>query len=89
MTGTRKAEVQYDQYSAVRLQECMEGNVEELSRQRYPVYNARASAGGEVLFATRTIDPVAAAAESRRSGLWVSATVTDALWRPRTGARGR
>ena len=80
VAGTRKAEVQYDQYSAVRLQECMEGNVEELSWQRYPVYNARASAGGEVLFATRTIDPVAAAAESRRSGLWVSATVTDALW---------
>ena len=33
-----------------------------------------------MLFATRTIDPEAAAAESRRSGLWVSATVTDALW---------
>ena len=80
VTGTRKAEVQCDQYSAVRLQECMEGNVEELTRQRYPVYNARATGGGEVLFATRTIDPAAAAAESRRSGLWVSTTVTDALW---------
>ena len=64
----------------MRLQECMEGNVEELTRQRYPVYNARATGGGEVLFATRIIDPAAAAAESRRSGLWVSTTVTDALW---------
>ena len=80
LTGTRKAEVQHDPRAALRLQEWVEGNLEELTRQRYPVYNARASAGGEVLFATRTIDPVAAAAEARRSGLWVSATVTDALW---------
>ena len=80
VTGTRKAEVQYDQHAAVRLQECIEGNLEELTRQRYPSYNAPATAGGEVLFATRTVDPVAAAAEARRSGLWVSAAVTDALW---------
>ena len=80
VTGTRKGEVQYDQHSAVRLQEYIQGNVDKLTRQRYPVYNARATAGGEVLFAARTIDPVAAAAESRRSGLWISASVTDALW---------
>ena len=80
VTGTRKGEVQYDQHSAVRLQEYIQGNVDTLTRQRYPVYNARATAGGEVLFAARTIDPVAAAAESRRSGLWISASVTDALW---------
>ena len=60
--------------------ECDRMQLEELRQQRYTVYNTRATAGGEVLFATRTIDPVAAAAESRRSGLWVSATVTDALW---------
>ena len=88
VSGIRKAEVQYDQYEAVRLQEAIEGNIEELTRHRYPVYNARATAGGEVLFATRTIDPVAAAAESRRSGLWVSTTVTDALW-PAEDARTR
>ena len=88
VTGIRKAEVQHDQYEAVRLQEALEGDIEELTRHRYPVYNARATAGGEVLFATRTIDPVAAAAESRRSGLWVSATVTDALW-PAEDARTR
>ena len=80
VTGTRKAEVQYDQYAAVRLREAVEGDLEELRVQRYPVYNAPATAGGEVLFATRTIDPVAAAAESRRSGLWASPAVTDALW---------
>ena len=80
VTGTRKAEVQYDQHAAVRLQECIEGNLEELTRQRYPSYNAPATAGGEVLFATRTVDPVAAAAEAWRSGLWTSTAVTDLLW---------
>ncbi len=80
VTGTRKAEVQYDQHAAVRLQEVIEGNAEELTLQRYPSYNAPATAGGEVLFATRTVDPVAAAAEARRSGLWTSTAVTDLLW---------
>ena len=80
VTGIRKAEFQYDQYAAVALQEAIEGNLEELSAHRYPLYNAPATADGEVLFATRTVDPVAAAEESRRSGLWVSTTVTDALW---------
>ncbi len=80
VTGTRKADVQYDQYAAVALRQALEGDLEELRQHRYPVYNAPATADGEVLFATRTVDPVAAAEESRRSGLWVSTTVTDALW---------
>ncbi len=80
VTGIRKAEAMYDQYAAVALQEAIEGNLDELHPHRYPVYNAPATADGEVLFATRTVDPVAAAEESRRSGLWVSTTVTDALW---------
>ena len=88
VTGTRKADVQYDQYAAVTVREALEGDLEELRRHRYPVYNAPATADGEVLFATRTVDPVAAAEESRRSGLWVSAQVTDALW-PAEDARTR
>ena len=88
VTGIRKAEVQHDQYAAVQLREAIEGNLEQLSPQRYPAYYAPATVGGEVLFATRTIDPVAAAAESRRSGLWASAQVTDALW-PAEDARTR
>ena len=58
----------------------IEGSLDERRPHHYPVYNAPATAGGEVLFATRTVDPVAAAEESRRSGLRVSTTVTDALW---------
>ena len=88
VTGTRKADVQYDQYAAVQVRQALEGDLEELRRHRYPVYNAPATADGEVLFATRTVDPVAAAEESRRSGLWVSTTVTDALW-PSEDARTR
>ena len=80
VTGIRKAGVQYEQHAAVALQEAIEGNLDELTAQRYPVYNAPAAADGEVLFATRTVDPVAAAAEARRSGLWVNTIVTDALW---------
>ncbi len=89
VTGTRKAEVQYDQYAAVRLREAIEGDLEELVQHRYPVYNAPATADGEVLFATRTVDhPVAATGEARRSGLWVAPVVRDALW-PAEDARTR
>ena len=37
---------------------------------------------------TRTVDPVAAAAEARRSGLWASTEITDTLW-PARDARTR
>ena len=48
-----------------------------------PVHRAPvAHQQGDILFATRTVDPEVAAveAEARRSGLWASAEVTDALW---------
>ena len=35
---------------------------------------------GDVLFTTRTVDPVAAAVEARRLGLWASTEITDTLW---------
>ena len=89
VTGTRKAEVQYDQYSAVRLQECMEGNVEELTRQRYPSYNAPAPAGGEVLFATRTVDPVVAAARRGARGSGPVRSSLTCSGPPRIPRRGR
>ena len=47
---------------------------------RYPVYTAATTPAGDILFATRTVDPVAAAAEARRSGLWTSPEITDSLW---------
>ena len=88
LTGTRKADVQFDASTALRLRQWIEGEIEELSRQRYPLYNGRPGTGGDVLFGTRTVDPLAAATEARRSGLWVSPAVTDALW-PARDARTR
>ena len=88
LTGTRKADVQFDASTALRLRQWTEGEIPELSRQHYPLYNARPGTGGDVLFGTRTVDPLAAAAEARRSGLWVSPAVTDALW-PARDARTR
>ena len=46
----------------------------------YGEYTPATTPSGDVLFATRTVDPVAAAAEARRSGLWASTEITDTLW---------
>ena len=35
---------------------------------------------GDILFATRTVDPLAAVAEARKTGLWASQEVRDSLW---------
>ena len=43
-------------------------------------YSAPTTTTGDILFATRTVDPVAAAAEARRSGLWTNTEITDSLW---------
>ena len=46
----------------------------------YGEYTPATTTSGDILFATRTVDPVAAAAEARRSGLWASTEITDSLW---------
>ena len=35
---------------------------------------------GDILFTTRTVDPIAAVAEAQKSGLWTSKEVQDSLW---------
>ena len=54
----------------------------------HPIFTPETTPTGDVLFATRTVDPLAAAAEARRSGLWTSAEITDMLW-PATDIRAR
>ena len=57
--------------------------VEELTplpSRAHAQYSAPAGTAGDILFATRTVDPVAAAAEARRSGLWTNTEITDTLW---------
>ena len=46
----------------------------------YPVYDPPVVAAGDILFATRTVDPLAAVAEARKTGLWASQEVRDSLW---------
>ena len=78
--GYRMAEPRLDEEAQRQVLAWAEGEPETLSPQGYPIYTAITSDAGDILFATRTVDPVAAAQEARRSGLWASAEVTDTLW---------
>ena len=78
--GERKSEPTPDLQAERELTQWVEGELEPLSTVRYPLYDAPPSPAGEILFTTRTVDPEAGSAEARRSGLWQSPVVTDALW---------
>lgn len=80
LMGYRKAEVFLDAQAEERIHAWAAGEAPELAPCRYPLYLATATPAGDVLFAARTVDPVAAADEARRSGLWASTAVTDLLW---------
>ncbi len=54
----------------------------------YGEYTPATSPSGDILFTTRSVDPVAAAVEARRSGLWTNTDITDSLW-PAGDARTR
>ena len=88
LVGYRKAEPSIDAQGEMMVREWGQGNVEALSPFRFPLYQAPGMPAGEVLFGTRTVDPVAAATEARRSGLWASSEITDTLW-PNGGQRTR
>ena len=76
----RRAEPLPDPHAEEQIREWADGEPQTLSTYRYPVYTAATTPAGDILFATRTVDPVAAAAEARRSGLWTSPEITDSLW---------
>ena len=80
LMGYRKADPHLDQAALERIQEWSEGDLEPLGSFSYPNYQAPVATPGDILFTTRTVDPVAAAAEARKSGLWTSPEVTDTLW---------
>ena len=85
--GYRKAESTPDVYAEGQVREWAEGEPERMESYRYPVFNAPTTPMGDILFTTRAVDPVAAAA-ARRSGLWASTEITDSLW-PAGDARTR
>ncbi len=80
LLGERKSEPLPDAYAERELERWAAGELEPLAEVRYPLFDAPTAPAGEILFTTRTVDPEAAAAEARRSGLWQSAEIIDALW---------
>ncbi len=92
LMGYRKADPVPDAAAESMTLEWAVGEPEPLRSQRhsytYPEYTPATTPSGDVLFTTRTVDPVAAAAEARRSGLWASTDITDSLW-PASDSRTR
>ncbi len=80
LIGYRKRDPSPEPYVETRIREWAQGEPEPLKFRRYPQFTAPTMPPGDILFATRTVDPVAAAAEARRSGLWSSTEITDSLW---------
>jgi len=80
LLGTRKAEPTADPRAAEQIRAWAEGAPEPLRPSRYPAFSPPTTTAGDILFTTRHVDPLAAAAEARRSGLWTSPQITDALW---------
>ena len=80
LMGYRKADPVPDAAAESMVMEWALGEPEPLRSYPYPEYTPATSPSGDILFTTRTVDPVAAAAEARRSGLWASTEITDSLW---------
>ena len=80
LLGYRKADPTPDAQAEETVNRWSEGDLDRLGRVRYPFFKATATPVGDILFTTRTVDPVAAAAEARRSGLWTTTEITDTLW---------
>ena len=88
LMGYRKADPVPDAHAEGMALEWAVGEPEPLRSHPYTDYSPETTPSGDILFTTRTVDPVAAAAEARRSGLWTSTEITDTLW-PARDARTR
>ena len=80
LMGYRKGDPVPDAAAENMVVEWALGEPETLRSYPYPESTPATTQSGDVLFATRTVDPVAAAGEARRSGLWASTEITDSLW---------
>ena len=86
--GYRKTDPVPDAHAEGMVMEWSVGQPEPLRSARYTEFSPATTPSGDILFATRSVDPVAAAAEARRSGLWTNTDITDTLW-PAGDARTR
>ena len=80
LMGYRKADPVPDAHGESMVLEWAVGEPEPMRPEQYPPFTPKTTPSGDILFTTRTVDPVAAAAEARRSGLWTSTEITDTLW---------
>ena len=80
LMAIRRAEPSPDGYTEAQIKEWAEGEPDTLTLSQYPVFTLPVTAAGDIFFTRRTVDPVAAAVEARRSGLWANPQITDALW---------
>ncbi len=78
--GFRKTDPVPDATAESMVLEWAVGEPEPLRSHAYTEFTPATTPKGDILFTTRTVDPVAAAAEARRSGLWASTDITDTLW---------
>ena len=86
--GYRKTDPVPDAHAEGMVMEWSVGQPEPLRSARYTEFSPATAPSGDILFTTRTVDPAAAAAEARRSGLWTNTDITDSLW-PAGDARTR
>ena len=86
--GYRKTDPVPDANAEGMVMEWSVGQPEPLRSARHTEFSPATTPGGDILFTTRTVDPVAAATEARRSGLWTNTDITDSLW-PAGDARTR
>ena len=82
LMGYRKADPVPDANAESMVLEWAVGEPEPLRSQTYSYaeFSPATVPSGDILFTTRTVDPVAAAVEARRSGLWANTDITDTLW---------
>ena len=57
LVGRRKGEPSPDPYAEEQVRDWAEGEPEEFSPRPYPVYDPPVTTAGDILFATRTVDP--------------------------------
>ena len=66
--GYRKADPVPDAHGESMVLEWAVGEPEPMRPEQYPPFIPKTRPSGDILFTTRTVDPVAAAAEARRLG---------------------
>ncbi len=81
--GVRKPQPTLDAQSQNRLEAWSAGDLPTLQdAPAQPVLSVPALAGGDILFASLFFDPVQAAAEAKRRGVWTQPQLAEQLWPP-------